>query len=67
VLEVGHLFLKELVEVLKFEMLRQVCNSKVKVLFLIYQKLFLHLVLCGHYMLVDYCLSLQSFIFLDLI
>ena len=66
VLKVRHLFVKELVEVFKFEMLRKVCNAQIKVLFLVLKELFLHLVLCGHYMLVDYCLPLQSFIFLDL-
>ena len=66
VLKVRHLFVKELVEVFKFKMLRKVCNAQIKVLFLVLKELFLHLVLCGHYMLVDYCLPLQSFIFLDL-
>jgi hypothetical protein len=57
---------KELVEVFQIEMLRKVCNPQKKVLFLVLKKLFLYLVLCGHYMLVYYCLPLQILIFFDL-
>ena len=61
--KVRHLFAEESMEVLKLEVLWQICNSEVEVLLLICLERFFDLILRGHYMLVDYRLPLQRFVF----